>query len=117
MTKLDAYPHGPGWQGTATSKEAAEAIAHRLGRLHRVTIAALLDGPKTVDEVTQWAKGWIRTYSARLSELRALGLVEPSGERRPSAAGRPSVVWRVIPERIPPAIDPRITPIPGDGHQ
>ncbi len=65
---MEAYPHGPGWQGTATSKEAAERIGPRLGRLYRVTMTALLDGPKTADEVTQWAKGWIRTYSARLSE-------------------------------------------------
>ncbi len=116
MTDMEVYPQGPGWSGTATSKEAAQAIAHRCSPLRRKAVEALLHGPKTADEVAQYHRGDRDSYQPRLSELRALGVIEPSGERRLSAMGRPAIVWRVIPERIPPAIDPRITPTP-DGRQ
>ena len=41
-----------------------------------------------------------QTYTPRRGELAKLGLVADSGERRPTASGRPAAVW--VPARLAP---------------
>ncbi len=43
-----------------------------------------------------------RAVQPRISELKALGLVESAGCRAHSAFGQPALVWRVIRSNLPP---------------
>ena len=55
----------------------------------------LADQPLTTDEAATRLKRYFLSVRPRFSELRALGLIEPSGERRGTASGCPAAVWRL----------------------
>lgn len=90
------YPDTPGHRNVDTSMAAANALAHKLGRLqhmaHTTIRAAGADG-LTCDELA--AKlGMVRwSVRPRTSELRCKGLIRDSGQRRPNVTGKLAIVW------------------------
>ncbi|TRD12677.1 hypothetical protein FGU71_02895 [Erythrobacter insulae] len=91
------YPNTPGAKGTdGTSQEAAAAIAPSAKRLRRLAMQCLaILGEATPLEAVAVAKVCRESLQPRFSELRALGLVEPTGERRRNPSGKFAAVLRL----------------------
>lgn len=93
----DRYPDTPGAKGPdGTSQDAADAIGPNVPNLRRITLRALARlGAATALETTA-ATGLTReAIQPRLSELRAMGLVEPTGARRRNPSGKWAAVLRL----------------------
>ena len=91
------YQDNVGAKGSdGTSQDAAETIKPNVSRLRRMT----LDGLGRLGEATPLeaiaAIGLPReSLQPRFSELRAMGLVEPTGARRPNPSGKNAAVLRL----------------------
>ncbi len=94
---VDRYPDDPGAKGPdGTSQDAAEAIAPCVPRLRRVAILALARlGEATPLEVVAVAGVAREALQPRFSELRTMGLVEPTGARRRNPSGKYAAVLRL----------------------
>lgn len=90
------YPDKPGWREPETSKDAAAAIAPIAGTLRAAVLAQLRARPGTVHEVAALLGYSVPAVQPRFSELRAKGLIVPTGIRRPNASGVRAHVWRVF---------------------
>lgn len=95
------YPDFPGFKWSDTSREAAEAIAPKLGRLQRMALNAIrargVNG-LTAEELADVLGVDRASIQPRSSELRRKGLVVDSGARRRNASsGRSAICW-VTPE-------------------
>ena len=96
--KPPMYPDAPGVRkgSPSTSQEAATAMAPQLGRLQKLTLAAIrdagLDG-LTADELAARLEMERWTVQPRTSELKAKGLIADSGNRRKNDNGKRAVVW------------------------
>ena len=78
-----------------TSGTAARQARHFVGEHHRIILDALADyGPLTGDEIAEVTKLDKWQVMRRMSELKRLGRVVDSGERRATPKGRSSVVWQ-----------------------
>ncbi|MBA3053766.1 MAG: winged helix-turn-helix transcriptional regulator [Sphingomonadales bacterium] len=97
---VDHYPDIPGAQGPeGTSQEAAEAIAPTVSHLRRIAMRTLNKlGEATVLEAVAVADVARESLQPRFSELRAMGLVEPTGARRRNPSGKRAAVWRLTPQ-------------------
>ena len=100
MTDLqdwEPYPHAPGAKGMdGTSQDAANAIHPTVSHLRRVAMQALdrLAEATVLEAVAH--TGFAReSLQPRFSELRAMGLVEPTGARRPNPSGKSASVLRL----------------------
>ncbi len=93
----DRYPDVPGSKGPdGTSQDAADAIASKAPRLRRVAMLALDRlGEATTLEAVAIAGVTREALQPRLSELRALGMVEATGKRRPNPSGKSASVLRL----------------------
>lgn len=93
----DCYPDIPGAKGPdGTSQDAAEAIAPCVSYLRRVAMRALDGlGEATVLEAVAVAEVARESLQPRFSELRAMGLVEPTGARRRNPSGKCAAVLRL----------------------
>lgn len=113
------YPHAPGWRATApeTSEKAARQVAPKARRLVDRVYDAICEKPGAVHELARRLAPegsdalaldrFERNVQPRVSELRALGKVEDSGERRDNQLGNPTVVWRkATPKPTGPLIQP-----------
>ena len=91
------YPDIPGAKGPdGTSQDAAEAIAPSVRRLRRVAMLALARlGEATPLEVVAVAGVAREALQPRFSELRTMGLVEPTGTRRRNPSGKYAAVLRL----------------------
>lgn len=77
-----------------TSKAAAASVGNGL----EPKILEVLDrrGPSTADEIVQaLLPAYPPSCKSAISRLKNAGLVEDSGERRPSNRGRLQCVWRL----------------------
>lgn len=90
------YPKAPGFKERGgTSEQAAREIgAGQAKALRDVVLNVIRHRPRTADEVAAALEMSVLTIRPRLSELRAKGKIEPSGERRPNASGKQATVWR-----------------------
>ena len=92
------YPDNPGYKGQMTSKDAA--IKKKETKKHdqyQVLIAlSASEAGLTADEVAGIYGEVFLKYRPRFSELRKLGVIEDTGDRRPSALGNNQIVWRVV---------------------
>lgn len=90
------YPHAPGWKRTDTSAAAADAIAASAktvrDKAHKAILAAGERGLTAV-ELSDVLKLDRMTVQPRTSELRALGLIHDSGQRRANPGGKRAIVW------------------------
>jgi hypothetical protein len=91
---IDRYPDNPGAKGPdGTSQDAAEAIAPSVPHLRRVAMLALEQlGDATPLEAVAVAGVPREALQPRFSELRAMGLVEPTGARRRNPSGKYAAV-------------------------
>jgi hypothetical protein len=92
------YPHSAGFKGDAeTSRQAAEAIAPKLGPLQSMVLSALKSRGAyglTPEELADVANIGRVSVQPRFSELKAKGLIVDSGRRRQNPSSRkPAVVW------------------------
>lgn len=93
----ECYPDIPGAKGPdGTSQDAAEAIAPNVSYLRRVAMRSLSQlGEATVLEAVALAKVTPEGLQPRFSELRAMGLVEPTGARRRNPSEKGAAVLRL----------------------
>ena len=90
------YPHAAGWKDPATSREAAASLnAASIREIVRKCV--LTYGPMTTDECATILGLSVLTVRPRFSELRALGCLRDTTERRRNISGRKAVVWAVRP--------------------
>lgn len=95
---MSTYPEIAGAKEETTSRAAATAIeasgrAWTLRKLARAMFELGWEG--TADELAERLVQAPLAVRPRVSELRKLGLIEPTGERRRSlAGGASSHVWR-----------------------
>lgn len=97
VEKLSPGPYGdlPGWKEPTTSRDAAESVKGGSAAARAEIFKIIARSPATADEVAA-AIGWTILYvRPRIAEMRALGLIVPSGARRPNESGRSAIVWRV----------------------
>lgn len=95
--KIDHYPDLPGSKGPdGTSQEAAKAIKVSASYLRRLAIRTLARlGEATVLEAVAAAGVTRESLQPRFSELRAMGLVEPTSARRRNPSGKGAAVLRL----------------------
>ncbi len=93
----DHYPDTPGAKGAdGTSQDAAEAIAPRVSCLRYVAMHALDElGEATVLEAVAFAGVSRESLQPRFSELRAMGLIRPTGARRRNPSGKYAAVLTI----------------------
>lgn len=97
-TLWPAYPTVPAARPTDTSMAAADSVADRAGSLRDDVLMAIRQrGGLTADEAADAIERDILTIRPRVSELRAMGAIEDSGERRSNSSGRAAIVWRARP--------------------
>lgn len=91
------YPDIPGAKGPdGTSQDAAEAITPCVSHLRQVAMRTLERlGEATVLEAVAVAGVPREALQPRFSELRAIGLVEPTGARRRNPSGKGAAVLRL----------------------
>jgi predicted ArsR family transcriptional regulator len=93
----ERYPDHPGSKGPdGTSQLAAVEMARHAQPLRRRALETLNRiGPATALEVCEASKVAREAMHPRLSELRALGHVEPTGERRRNPSGKSAAALRL----------------------
>lgn len=93
-----AKPYGdkqtPGYKEPTTSKDAADAMRAASAKLRVTVLKHLLRRPSTVHEAAASLELTVVAVAPRFTELRRLGLIEPSGERRKNDSGKSAHVWR-----------------------
>lgn len=93
---MSIYPDAPGHRNVETSIAAADALVPKLGRLQRMTQAAIRDAAEhglTADELAARLEMDRWSIQPRTSELKRKGLIRDSGQRRPNATGKLAIVW------------------------
>jgi DNA-binding transcriptional ArsR family regulator len=83
--------------GVATSNRAAASVKGHTARMRAKVLRSLRRRPNTCDAIERNTGLRHQTASARIYELRAMGLVVDTGERRPTRSGRLAIVWAVKP--------------------
>lgn len=91
------YPDVPGFKEGTTSKDAADAIKSRVGRLRDRALEIIRKSPSTADEVAFAMGETVLAIRPRITELRSMGKIEKAGLRRENASGCKAHVWRVVP--------------------
>lgn len=92
----DAYPYSPAPGQTDTSAEAAQSLEGVSARIQRLVLAAIRSAGKaglTAHEVSTVLRLERTTAQPRTSELRRLGRIVDSGQRRPNPNGKRAIVW------------------------
>lgn len=90
------YPAVPGAKGAAeTSYDAAAAMEPAARTLRYAALRRLASRSLTADELAAEMGESILTIRPRMSELRTLGMIVDTGDRRLNSSGRRAVVWRV----------------------
>lgn len=90
------YPENPGHRYVDTSMEAAEKVAPHLGRLQRLvfeTVKAAGPAGATTDEIAVHLRADRSSVQPRTCELKLLGMIRDSGDRRKNASGVRAIVW------------------------
>ncbi|MBD3761469.1 hypothetical protein [Rhizorhabdus sp.] len=96
------YPETPGHRFIDTSMEAAAAIAPKCGRLQRMVLGAITEAGATgitTDEIAMKLNIDRGSVQPRTSELRLMGLIVDSKQRRRNASGVRAIVW-TLPEYV-----------------
>ncbi len=90
------YPHCPGVKSMDdTTAKAALDIEGRATTLRNKVMAILSHHPLTADECAEKMGESILSIRPRLSELRLVGKIVATGERRKNASGKSAIVWQV----------------------
>lgn len=96
------YPDQPGYQRTDTSRQAAREVAPQATSIRMLCLETLKRGPATADEVADALGLSILTVRPRITELKVMGRVEDTGQRRINEiSGKSAAVLRIAPGAIP----------------
>lgn len=88
------YPHAPAFRaGSDTSFAAAESVDAKT--LQRLVLTELRKGPGTPDEIAERLRIDKLSIRPRCSELKALGRVVDTGDRRRNANGKSAAVLKL----------------------
>ena len=88
-----------GYRRVDTSLNAALAIQSPAENYRQAVLTELQShGPMTADEIAERLNLSILTVRPRLTELRAVGKLTDTGQRRKTPSGRPSIVWKATGE-------------------
>lgn len=96
------YPFQPGTKElSGTSAEAAESMKGHAGTLRGLVLETMRTSPLramgwTTDEMAEFLNTSILSIRPRFSELKALGMIYDTGERRLNNSGRKAVVWHCL---------------------
>lgn len=93
---LFAYPDGPGSRGVDTSIAAADIIAPKVGRLQSIVLDCIRSAGgygRTTNEIADQLRIDRGSIQPRTSELKVLGLIADSRQRRANANGKKAIVW------------------------
>lgn len=93
QSEPNRYPNHPGSKAPGTSVESAAAVASEAQFLRGLVMIALRDRPMTADEIAERLGRSPLSIRPRVSELRALGRIVATGERRRNASGMSAAVW------------------------
>lgn len=99
MSDAPSYPFAAAPGVTDTSMEAGRSIAMSVGRLQRVALHAIRDAGSrglTTHELAVAARVDRESIQPRTSELRCMGLIKDSGERRANVNGKNAIVWIAV---------------------
>jgi predicted transcriptional regulator len=91
-----AYPHAPAEGRTDTSADAASSIRTLTARVQRAAYHAIAEMGShglTTDELAARLGMERTTVQPRTSELRRLGRIIDSGQRRHNRNGKRAIVW------------------------
>lgn len=102
---VETYPDRPGFKGESeTGREAAAAMAPKLGRLQRLVreLVEVRAGQGITPEEAADVTGQDRvSLQPRFSELKAKGVIVDSGKRRLNPSSRKRAVVWVLPQYGP----------------
>ena len=93
---MSLYPNAPGHRNVETSMDAADTLVAKLGRLQQRVRTAIRNAGRsglTAEELAAALQESIRAVQPRTSELRRLGLIRDSGDRRLNSTRRRAIVW------------------------
>jgi hypothetical protein len=82
-----------------TSHDAARSVKD-ISKAQRHVMMALNREPMTDEQISSWMYEWLGSLISpsgartRRAELVAMGLVEDSGQRGKTKAGRATIIWR-----------------------
>lgn len=91
---LWGYPKIPGYKATETSKVAAQEIESIAETLRSMALYHITKQAMTADEVANALEVSVLSIRPRIAELKKMGLIEDSGDRRSNESGRAAIVWR-----------------------
>ncbi|CAB4176049.1 hypothetical protein UFOVP1672_65 [uncultured Caudovirales phage] len=94
--EAQASRHVAGFKRAGTSEQAAPS-RKMMKEGHNRVMSALMVAPMTADEIADYWGRSILYIRPRVSELRALHLIEPTGETRANASGKQADVMRLKP--------------------
>lgn len=92
----DSYPNSPAVGRTDTSAAAAMAVAPITGRVQRLVWGAINQAGfvgMTTNELAETLQMDRSTVQPRTSELRRLGRIKDSGQRRFNSNRKRAIVW------------------------
>lgn len=98
MSEVTAPYNGmPGWKVTDTSRAAAESVRHTTAEAYSGIMAVLRKhGPMTADEAAS-IMGLTPFYvRPRFSEMKEMGWIEPTGDKRKNNSRRAANVMRIV---------------------
>lgn len=97
----DQFTVASNFRKAGPSAQAAQAAAEsaKLNDTHRKIYSALLEQPRTADEIAAALSLERNTARARCTDLRNAGWIFDTGERGETEAGRPATVWAVSERR------------------
>jgi len=90
------YPYQPGWKEPTTSRDAARAAGKRSGTLRDAILGLMaVIGSCTPDEAADNLCKTVLAIRPRFAELKALGMIEETGERRQNTSGLYAKCYRL----------------------
>lgn len=90
----NTYPFSAGYRDTDTSEAAAQSVDAKTLRA-KVLDTISRHGPLTADETAGKIGCNILSIRPRLTELKRLGKITDTGERRENLSGRKAAVYRL----------------------
>jgi hypothetical protein len=99
----EGYPQTPGWKEPTTSRDAADAIESMAETIRGEALRALKQSRYygrvglTSDQVAKAIGRSILAVRPRITELKLMGLIIRTGERRLNDSGMLAAVWVATP--------------------